>query len=220
LEGRHGIRGAAAVQTPAPASMPINLRQAREVLASAESGIQGGDSSLRRVASAIRLEIAIAEAEDATPLGSPTEHLDPLFRLRIRRWAMVDGDLAALVPVRDPQLRMMTFDVSELLAGQTEQGFPAVRTPRPRHVVAFAQANGERREPLFVSDRTARIIELSDGTRTALEIAKEIGLGNRRAGTGQGLRQIEELFMSGLLWLHEGQIERIESIRSNPMQSA
>jgi hypothetical protein len=131
-----------------------------------------------------------------------------VFRLRIKRWALAEGDLAGLVPIRDPQLRMTMFDVSELTDGHAEPGCPDIRSPRPRQVVAFARANGERREPLFVSDQTARILQLSDGTRTALEIAAEIGSGDRHAGGRRGLQQIEALFVSGLLWLHEGPIDR------------
>jgi hypothetical protein len=90
------------------------------------------------------------------------------------------------------------FDVSGL-----EDGKAGPEPPRPRHVIAFAQVNGERREPLFVSDQTARILQLSDGTRTAQEIAAEIASEDRHGDGQQGLRQIEELFVSGLLWLHE-----------------
>jgi hypothetical protein len=93
---------------------------------------------------------------------------------------------------------MTTFDASELEDGRT-----ARRPPCPRHVVAFAQVNGERREPLFVSDQTARILELSDGTRTALEIAAEIDSTDRHGDSQRGLQQIEALFVSGLLWLRE-----------------
>jgi glycosyltransferase involved in cell wall biosynthesis len=173
---------------------PIDLPQAGAVLAAVESGAEAGDSSLRPVAAAIRLEIAIARAESAT--GPDLEATDPLFRLRTKRWAMLDGDLAALVATRDPQLRMITIDVSELRAGK-----PA---PRPRHVVAFAQTNGERREPLFVSDQAARLLELSDGTRTVGEIVRQVAGSSRLfRGRAGALRQIEELFVSGLLWLQE-----------------
>jgi glycosyltransferase involved in cell wall biosynthesis len=184
-------------------SGPIELPRARMVLAAAEKSIADGDSSFRPVASAIRLEIAIAEAESVAGSASPTEVHDPLFRLRTKRWAMVDGDLAGLVPVRDPRLRMTTFDVSGLRPGDTEYDSSAAPAPRHRHVVAFAQVDDERRQPLFVSDQTARILELSNGTRSALEIAQAIGSGRRRA-----LRQIEELFVSGLLWLQEADINR------------
>jgi glycosyltransferase involved in cell wall biosynthesis len=187
---------------------PVDLRQAREVLAAAERAIAQGQSSLRSVASAIKLEIAIAEAEDAGFSGDQSERIDPIFRLRTRRWAMVEGDLPGLVPVRDPELRMMTFDVSELVEPQARPKRDAALSPRPRHVVAFASANGERKEPLFVSDGTARILEFSDGTRTALEIANEVGAGNGRGPGRKGIEQIEELFRSGLLTLQESKLVR------------
>jgi glycosyltransferase involved in cell wall biosynthesis len=197
---------------------PVDLPQARDVLAAAERGMDGGDSSLRPVVAAIRLEIAIAEAESAADTAGPAEAPDPLFRLRTKRWAMLDGDLAGLVPVRDPQLRMTTFDVSELRNGRTGPPSRTAGAPRSRHVAAFAQVNGERREPLFVSDQTARILALSDGTRTVLEIAKEVGSGNRHAGGKRALRQIEELFVSGLLWLQEAEIDRSEAYSPSSAQ--
>jgi len=195
---------------------PLDLPQAREVLAAAEKGAQDGDASRRPIAAAIRLEIAIAEAESAAGKDGPLQRLDPLFRLRTKRWAMVDSDLAGLVPVRDPHLRTMTFDVSDLVDDQTKPAHPGARTPRSRHVVAFAQMNGERREPLFISDLAARMLELSDGTRTALEIATEVGLDYRSEGVPGALRQIEKLFVSGLLWLLEGRIGSIGSVTPEP----
>jgi glycosyltransferase involved in cell wall biosynthesis len=217
LEESREAKGTRAPQSQP--SGPIDLPRAREVLAAAEKGARGGDASLRRVAAAIRLEIAIAEAEGAAGADGPMEDLDPLFRLRTKRWALVDGDLPGLVPVRDPQLRMTTFDVSELGDGRTEPASPVTRAPRSRHIVAFAQVNGERRDPLFVSDETARILELSDGTRTAREIAAEIATNGQDGSLGRTLRQIEESFVSGLLWLHEGRIDRIESDRADAIQS-
>ena len=207
LEARSQAREASA--TLGLPSAPIDLPQAREVLAATERDIDSGESSLRSVASAIRLEIAIAEAESTVGAGNSTRDIDPLFRLCIKRWALADSDLAGLVPIRDPALRMLTIDVTELVNGQTEPARSA-RRPHPRHVVAFAQANGHRREPLFISDVTARILELSDGTRTALEVAAEVGARERLAD-GAGLQQIEELFVSGLLRLQDGRLDRIES---------
>ena len=102
LMERCAPHGASAAQSPL--SRPMDLTQARTVLATAEKGARGGDASLRRTAAAIRLEIAIAEAEDSAGADVASVALDPLFRLRTRRWAVVEGDLAGLVPVRDPRL--------------------------------------------------------------------------------------------------------------------
>jgi hypothetical protein len=209
LQAKDEIQDAA--EPSARSSAPIDLLQARAVLAAVESGAEAGDPSLRPVASAIRLEIAIAQAEDAARPDDPTDEPDPLFRLRATRWAVGDGDLAGLTAIRDPHLRMITFDVSAMRRGN-EADVPAAPTPQPRHVVAFALANGERREPLFVSAQTARILELSDGTRTVQEIVKETGSGNP-GGSRRALRQVEELFVSGLLWLQEPPSERVAADR-------
>jgi glycosyltransferase involved in cell wall biosynthesis len=214
LEEEREVRGQNAAQPLR--NRPIDLPEARTVLTAAERGARSGDSSLRPVAAAIRLEIAIAELEDTPGGEGPMVGLDPVFRLRTQRWALLDGDLAGMVPVRDPHLRMMTFDASELADRQTKT---APRAPRPRHVVAFAQADSERREPLFVSDKTAQVLKLSDGTRTALEIATEIGSENQDEGVRPALRQIEELFVSGLLWLHEGRIDCNTSARPDLIES-
>jgi glycosyltransferase involved in cell wall biosynthesis len=214
LEESRESRG---MKTPQPPpDRPLDLPQAREVLAAAEKAVRDGDASLRPVAAAIRLEIAIAEAESVVDTDGPMEALDPLFRLCTKRWAMVDGDLAGLVPVRDPQLRMLAFDVSDLVDGRTEPASPAAPAPYSRHVVAFAPVNGERREPLFVSRGTARILQLSDGTRTAREIAAEIP----RPSARRTLRAIEELFVSGLLRLQEGRIDRIGADQPDHAESA
>jgi hypothetical protein len=191
---QHGFRGLP--------KGPIDLPQAREVLAELERAIEEGGADLRSAASAVRLEIAIAEAEES---DAPTERVDPLFRLHTKRWALGHGDLGGLVPVRDPRARMMTFDVSDL-DGSPATRRRATRRPQPRHVIAFASADGERREPLFVSEQTAQILALSDGTHTALEIARAVSSGNGHANGGRDLEQIEELFLSGLLTLQDRQV--------------
>ena len=188
---------------------PIELSRARVVLSAAESAIAGGDTSQRSVAAAIRLEIAIAEAEEGE-VGRPAQARDPLFRLRSHRWALAEGDLSALVPVRDPQLRLLTVDVTALVEDAIVPNGP-MQVARSRQVAAFAAADGERRDPLFISEGTARILELSDGTRTAQEIAAQIAPETRRTGLRRALRDIEELFVAGLLSLAEGRIDGAET---------
>ena len=182
---------------------PVDLSRARKVLTAAEKCLAGGETAFRPALSAIKLEIAIAEAEDDMNSLRPTTELDPLFRFRAKRWALSNDDLAGLVPLRDPQIRMITFDASELMDNQTEAGSRAVDVPRLRHVVAFARGSGERREPVFIGHELATILELSDGKRTALEIAEQVGVDNENV-TKKVLKQIENMFVAGLLWLHEG----------------
>jgi glycosyltransferase involved in cell wall biosynthesis len=191
----------------APPSGVIDLPRARSVLRAAEEGVAAGNTSLRAVVAGIRLEIAIAEAEETDVAPAAGRH-DRLFRLRTKRWALADGELAALVPLPDPQLRLCRVDVTDLSDEQGASEGPAERSPRSRHVAAFAPKSGERREPLFVSDIAARVLELSDGRRTAREIAAEIVGGNHSAvAVRQMLRTIEKLFVSGLLWLQEEPID-------------
>jgi glycosyltransferase involved in cell wall biosynthesis len=208
LEETHAIRVEDRMKASPNASMDLPL--ARNVLAAVTQAIAAGNSSLRPAAAAIRLEIAIAEAESDDE-ASPASEFDPLFRLRMKRWAMLDNDLPRLRPVRDPRLRMTAFDDPERQVGQAKRAKPAV--PDQRHVVAFARMNGTRRDAFLVGEGTARVLQLSDGTRTALEIAADIAARNPDEVAGRGLRHIEELFVAGLLWLQE---ERIDPAETSP----
>jgi hypothetical protein len=200
----------------------IDLALTREVLSRTEGAIGRGDESLRPAAAAIRIEIALAEAELAAP--DTTESADPLFRLRGRRWGLEDGELAGLFPVRDANLRIITFDSAELAEQQTRG--KRVRKPSPRNIVAFAQADAQRRERLLVSNLGVRILHLSDGGLTAQEIGARIGTENPRAGQPELLRLIEELFVAGLLRLQEaptgcaGQGQPLSTDRSEPASSS
>ena len=114
-------------------------------------------------------------AEREADEASPVEASDPLFRLRIGRWAMGEGDLAGLVCLRDPRLRLLAFDfdVAELMAVRTAADLAATRTPGRSHIVAFGRSDGAGREPLAVDGLTASILELSDGTRTVWSTPSE-----------------------------------------------
>jgi glycosyltransferase involved in cell wall biosynthesis len=192
---------AASLKLPADGT-DFDLPQARQALSAANRAIRSGDASLQPASIAIQIEIALAEAEASA--SETAEAPDPLFRLRIRRWGLADGKLGDLVPVRDPQLRLVNFDTSDL--AQPSAGRAGRRpTKHPRHtrnIVTFAQANGEARDRLLISDVSARILELSDGTRNAREIAGEIEARTPHAeGDQPPLQLIEDMFAAGLLWL-------------------
>jgi hypothetical protein len=157
------------------------------------------------MASAVKLEIAIAEAESELDDAPFAKASDPLFRLHMRRWAMRDGDLADFVPVRDPHLRLVEFefDVKEFWAVRTVAEFPAVTTPCPSYIAAFKSNDDEQRAPLLVDGLTARILKLSDGTRNAVEIARQLRHESDASATDDILQWIEKLFLCGLLGLHE-----------------
>ena len=137
-------------------------------------GCAGGDASLRPVAAAIRLEIAIVEAESAASMDGPLQGLDPLFRLRTKRWAMVDSDLAGLVPVRDPHLRTMTFDVSELVDDQPKPDLS--RSPHAAFAPCCRFRSDERRE------KRAPLHQRSGGTDAGAQRRHPDGNGDSHRG--------------------------------------
>ena len=121
---------------------------------------------------------------------------------------MEEGGLAALVPVRDSQLRVVAFDydVSEFMGIETAAELPAFPTQSPSYIVAFGSSGDERRAPLLVDKITARILELSDGTRTAAQIARQL----RESGMSEihdNLDWIENLFLHGLLQLQDARVD-------------
>ena len=170
----------------------INLARARDVLAALRQAIVSGRKDLEPLAAGVGVEIAIAETEFEVEDGGEPE---PPFRLRVRRWAVDRDDFARLIPVRDPQLRLIEFDfdVSDFLEVRTTADIPTTTSPQKSYLAAF---RNKRRAPLVVDQTTAAIINLSDGTRTVSEIAKEIELKD-----GDSIRWIEELLLCGLVSL-------------------
>jgi glycosyltransferase involved in cell wall biosynthesis len=184
----------------------IDLAQARELLKLAEGSVEHGDESLRPVAAAIRMEIALAEAE--LPALETEKNSDPIFRLRATGWGLVDGELARLFPFCDPNLRIVTFDAAELDDSRHKRRPGGERKPSLRNFAAFTQHGGEGREPFLVNERVVQILSLSDGTRSGQEIAARVSAEDPSLEEPAALRLIEELFVAGLLWLQEASIGR------------
>jgi hypothetical protein len=181
----------------------IDLAHARKVLARMESAVADGRSDLRSLKKGVEMEIAIAAAEDDADTSMQTGPSDALFRLQGRRWAVDDGDLADLVPVRDPQLRIVNFDfdVAEFRDVRTAADLPAVAKLGSSHVVVFGKSGAGRRDPLLVDGYTVRVLEYCDGLRTAGEIVEALQ-GQRAATRGEDdLRWIGHLFTRGLMLL-------------------
>jgi glycosyltransferase involved in cell wall biosynthesis len=184
---------------------PIDLARAYKVLTALQQAARRDRRELAGLVAAVEVEIAVAEAESAA--GPPAEPMsvDPVFRLYTRRWAMDQGDLAGLVPVRDPNCRVLAFefDVAEFIGVRTAAELSAVPPPRPSFIVAFRRFDGMPRDPLLVDGVTARILMLSDGTRTVAEIDTEL---NAKAGilvVDRPIDWIENLFVQGLISLRE-----------------
>jgi hypothetical protein len=81
-------------------------------------------------------------------------------------------------------------------------------------MVAFARSNGEGRDPLVIDRITACILELSDGTRTAAEIVRQLN----HEGVDGNLDWITNLFICGLVQLHDAELNRGMVSRPNPKQ--
>jgi hypothetical protein len=131
-----------------------------------------------------------------------------IFRLRSQQWVMAD-DLSALAPVRDPQLRILEFDhdVADFLGARTAADLPAMAGPGLSYIVVFGSSGGGRREPLMVDGLTARILMLSDGSRSAAEIAGELERESNSSVEPDILKWIEHLFICGLIWLGDRPID-------------
>jgi glycosyltransferase involved in cell wall biosynthesis len=213
--GRRKLRAtkAASVEIPSPAGAEdIDLMQAREMLKVAEAAVAAGEDELQPAAAAIRLRIAIAEAELPLARQADGPGSDPLFRLRASRWGLGEGELARLYPLRDPSLRIISFDAAELRTKRRRAGISA-----PRNLAAFAHADGEeRREPLLLSGVAVRTLGLSDGTSSAQEVADRLAAENLRLSTTEALRLIENLFVAGLLWLCDPSRSAVPRVIAEP----
>jgi glycosyltransferase involved in cell wall biosynthesis len=173
-----------------------------KILAELEQAVGMGRVRLKPLLAAVAIESRIAAAR--SEMANLADRRDPLFRLRLRRWAMAEDDLAGLIALRSPDLRVLEFelDVSELAGARTPAELPASPSPQPSWMIVFAPDAADGRGPLVVDRATARILELCDGTRTVLQIAGELGDEARR-GIEENLAWIENLFVHGLISLEE-----------------
>jgi hypothetical protein len=172
-----------------------DLMWAQQVLDAIESCAVGDGKSVRRLAKAIRIEIAVATAEEEADQAALRDNFDPLFRLKLKRWAMSDGSLPDLLPTAHPHLRIVEFDfnVAECLAAEPVGELPAVITHRRSYIAAFGLSNGTRPDPLLIDELTARILRLSDGTRTTSEILGLLGQEAAPEGIDVNLNWIRHL---------------------------
>ena len=201
----------------APAEIP-DLPWARELLAAIKQRIADGHQHFVGLVPAVEAEIAVAAAEhdaDATSTGEPG---DPLFRLRIGRWGMTTEDLADLICVRDPCLRALAFDfdVAALTAVRTADDLAKPPASRRSYIVAFGRSagrHGGRRDPLVIDAAAARILDLSDGTRSASEVVTELNREGQLLGGDVALKRIESLFAHGLILLRDKRLNVVRDDR-------
>jgi glycosyltransferase involved in cell wall biosynthesis len=196
----------------------IDLQRARKILAAIERTIRRrGGKRLKPLLPRVLAEIAVATAEDEVePVAA--DGRDPLFRLRTKRWAVDDRDLFALIPVRDPRVRVIAFDFDVSAFMQIRTADELLDDPAAVHsyLVAFARSGAELHEPLLVQAATAEFLECCDGTRSVAEILGHSKRPRARLDTHKELQWIEEMFLSGLLWLQD---ERIDPSATVPRQA-
>jgi glycosyltransferase involved in cell wall biosynthesis len=196
-----------------PPTAHLDLARAQDVLTAVETAIESGHPSLRPFASAVRLEIAIATAESEANTTDAVANSDPLFRLRIARWAMLESDLPKLVPIRDQGFRILKFedDVSQYQTARSLADLPATQLPGPSYIIAFGYSDSREQDPILVDAQTVRLLELCDGTRTVLDVAKQLHQEDRASKLEDHFEWIERMFVSGLLGLRGavGDPERI-----------
>jgi glycosyltransferase involved in cell wall biosynthesis len=192
-----------------PENPAMDAAFACSVLAGLERAVRHGHPALRPLVQAVRIELAVAAAENDSEAAfpAPASSDDPLSRLRRRPW--VDGNLHMLVPVRNPRLRIIEFDcdVIDFLDVRCVADFPATVAPGPSYMVAFTQSSGDRRDPLVIDAMTARILRFSDGSRTAAEVVEELA-SSAESGEVPGLAWLENLFVAGLICLHQQRLRR------------
>jgi glycosyltransferase involved in cell wall biosynthesis len=184
---------------PIPVGPASDVVAAERVLDAVERSIADGRTAIGPLAAVVRTEIAVAAAEDE---GNNTTDLavsDPLFRLGSRTWALPEDGVAALAPVRNPRLRILKFDheVRDFLGAE----LPTMTRLGPSYIVAYGRCGDKRREPLIVDGLTAHILTLSDGRRSAAEIARELDRESNCSTGPTSLEWIEHLFVCGLIWL-------------------
>jgi glycosyltransferase involved in cell wall biosynthesis len=155
------------------------------------------------LAASVQVEAKLAVVVAAN--GDSVTDDDPLFRLRSRRWAIGEGAIAELVPMRAPRLQLVRsrHDASQPPGARAAEGLSPIPERGTGYIAAFWPAAEPARDPIIIDDMSARIIGLCDGTRTALQIVKELDPEAGVATTGKYLKWIEALFVHALIGLCE-----------------
>jgi glycosyltransferase involved in cell wall biosynthesis len=184
---------------------------AARVLEATERCAATGEPSVRPLALAVRIEIAIALMEGEADAACPGELVDPLFRLQLKQWAMKEEAMAELIPVRSPGLRMLELDcdVSKFLGAETIAAFPKTIPRGQSYILVFESSKGRQRDPLLVDELTARILRLSEGTLTVSEIVGKLNPEMDASALLDNFKWIKSLFLFGLVSLRDSTLYQI-----------
>jgi glycosyltransferase involved in cell wall biosynthesis len=198
----------------------IDLQRARKIRAAIERAIsRRGGKRLRPLLARVQAEIAVATAEDDVE-PETAGGWDPLFRLRTKRWAVDDRDLFALIPVRDPRVRVIVFDFDVSAFMDMRTADKLLENPAPTHsyLIAFARSGAKLREPLLVRAATAEFLECCDGTRSVAEIMEYLKRNCDQLDTRKELEWIREMFLSGLVWLQDERVDPGATVRGQALK--
>jgi glycosyltransferase involved in cell wall biosynthesis len=182
----------------------VDLPRARRILERVER-LEEHEPRLAAVAAAVRVEVAVAEAESANDKIASDTEVTPSVGGTATRWAIGDGDIGSLCPVRGRNMRLLTFDhdISAFRGVDRLEDLPVMPVAaRPSYLVVFGR--GSERPPLIVDPVTARILQLSDGTRTAdtiMALLKQEDV--LSVAVDDDLGWIETLFVEGLVCLRD-----------------
>ena len=204
-----------------PTKGQVDIAQAHAILGAIRKATAKGETSLKPLIPAVEIEITVATAEQTLGELRDGDKNKSFVRLNIPRWAIDSSDLAQLLPIQNPRMNIIkfNFDVSHYLTSRNVAEFPVVVTRRPSYVLVFAPAKGRRREPLLVDSATARILQLSEGRQTALEIAAQLESEEGATSVEDSLAWIEELFRRGLIGLRD-RGQNLTEIQADSRKSA
>jgi glycosyltransferase involved in cell wall biosynthesis len=185
----------------------VDLARAHGILDRVER-VGEGEPRLAALAAAIRVEVAVATAESAIIQGD-FDDFDSSFIAPATRWAIGDGDIGALFPILSRNIQLLAFDhdVSTLRDIRRLEDLPVMPVAGPSYIVVFGRQTA--RPPLIVDPVTARILQLSDGTRTASDIMVHLQQEDVLSATvDDDLVWIETLFIEGLVRLRDMDLKR------------
>jgi len=178
----------------------FELSDAQTVLAALDRGRLADHPKSASLASAVWAEVAIALAQGAT--REPEDiGAEPPPLAAYRRWGLAEDDLAKLFPHRRRDIRVLTFDcdIAAFRTARNLEELPDAPRRHPSYVIVFSGRGSSPADPLLVDRATARILELSDGTRTTRQIMDQLKCETQRGDTDENLDWIEALFVDGLI---------------------
>lgn len=157
------------------------------------------------VQTAIELDYAVRSVRaDSTALETAaSDDADPLFRAG-GYWALDDGDLLDLYPVREPQVRLLEFDVdiAPFISARQPADLPAIPKPGASHLMVFPIGE-DSNAVLQLDHEMALFLQQCDGKKPARRIAANLGI-SATADLGTLAGRLMSLLTEGVLVFRAG----------------